>query len=84
MVARWEIGWGHGQKRKSEGIKKYKSVVTELSWGCKVQHRKWTWTTVWELPEGVGKRLGGGGKWGKNWANRNSIINKIYLEKHIS
>ena len=51
---------------KGEGIKKYKLMVIEYSWGCKVQlHREyssqriymqgpWTWTMVWGLPEGVG------------------------------
>ena len=27
---------------KSEGIKKYNLIVTELSWGCKVQHREYS------------------------------------------
>ena len=44
---------------KSEGIKKYKLVVTEQPWGSKVQQREycshdlWTWIRVWGLPEGV-------------------------------
>ena len=33
MMARWEGGQGVGEK--GEGIKKYKSVVTERSWGYK-------------------------------------------------
>ena len=55
MVARWERVWGNGGR--GERIKKYKQVVTEQPWGCKVQYRKWgnqrtythepwTWTMV--------------------------------------
>ena len=40
MVARGEWGWGVGER--GEGIKKYKLAVTELSWGCKVQHREYS------------------------------------------
>ena len=51
---------------KGKGIKKYKLVVTEQSWGCKAQYREQssqrtymhdpqTWTTVWGLPEGMGR-----------------------------
>ena len=36
MVARWE------EREMGEGIKKYKQVVTEQPWGCKVQYRKWS------------------------------------------
>ena len=36
-VARRERRWGR-MGQKGEGIK-YKLVVRELSWGCKVQHR---------------------------------------------
>ena len=57
------MGGGQGDEKIGEGIEKYTLVVTEESWGCKVQHRKqssqrtythdpWTWTTVWGLPEG--------------------------------
>ena len=64
---------------KEEEMKKYKLVVTEQSWGCKVQYRKWssqrtymydpwTWTMVWELPEGVAEGvLSGGRQRGNNW-----------------
>ena len=38
MVARGE-GVG-GLDEKSEGIKKYRLVVTKQSWRCKVQHRE--------------------------------------------
>ena len=59
-----EWGWGEVGK-KDEEVRKYKLVVTEYSWGCKVQHGKyssqtaymydpWTWSMVWRLPEGVG------------------------------
>lgn len=37
MVARWEGRWEMG--KKGEGIKMYQLFVTELSWGCEVQHR---------------------------------------------
>ena len=40
LVARWEAGWGMGEK--GEGIKKYKFVVTEQSQGCKVQLREYS------------------------------------------
>ena len=30
-----------GMSKKGEGIKKYKLVFTEQSWGCKIQHRKY-------------------------------------------
>ena len=29
-----------GMGEKGEGIRKYKLVVTEQSWGCKLQHRE--------------------------------------------
>ena len=56
--------------KKGAGIKKYKLVVREQSWGCKVQHRElsrrrtcmhdpWTWAMLWGLPEGM--RSGGNG-----------------------
>ena len=38
MVARWEGVSGNGSR--GEGIKKYKSVVTEQPWGCKAQYRE--------------------------------------------
>ena len=38
-VARWEGIGGDGEKGK--GIKKYKLVVTEQPWGCKVQYREY-------------------------------------------
>lgn len=38
MVARWEEGWGVGEK--GEWVKKYKLVIEEYSWGCKVQLRE--------------------------------------------
>ena len=58
-------GLGVGEWVRGEGIKKYKQVVTEQPWGCKLQYRKWssqrththdpwTQTMVGELPEGVG------------------------------
>ena len=37
----------------------------------------WTWTMVWELPEGSEGGLGGGGTMGESWDNYNSISNKI-------
>ena len=40
MVARLE--GVRGLDEKGEGIKKYKLVVTKQSWGCKVQHRKFS------------------------------------------
>ena len=51
-------------------------VVTEQSWGCKVQHREyssqktylydpWAWTNVCGSSEGMGEGLGGGSKGGK-------------------
>ena len=39
-VARWQGVGRIGEK--GEGIKKYKLVVTEQSWGCKVQHREYS------------------------------------------
>ena len=39
MVSRWEGCWGPSEK--SEGIKNYKLVVTQLSWECKVYHKKY-------------------------------------------
>ena len=39
MVARWEGGWGLGEK--GEGIKKYKPLVKKQSQGCKVRHREY-------------------------------------------
>ena len=33
---------GGGLDGTSEGIKKYKLVVMEQSWGCKVQHREYS------------------------------------------
>ena len=61
--------------KKGKGTKKYKLVVSEEPWGCKVQHRNWssqrtytpdpwTWTMVWGWPEGVRGEAG----WnGQNW-----------------
>ena len=37
MAARWEVG---KIGEKGEGINKYKLVVTEQSWGCRVEHRE--------------------------------------------
>ena len=39
MVARVGESWG-GAGKKIGDIEKYKSVVPEQSWGCKVQHRE--------------------------------------------
>ena len=69
-----------------EGIKD-KLVVTEQSWGCKVQCRKqnnqgthmqhsWTWTMVWGFPEGV-RGAGRRRAKGENGDNCNRIIDKI-------
>ena len=38
MAATWEEVGRIGEK--AERMKKYKLVVTEWSWGCKVQHRE--------------------------------------------
>ena len=76
--------------KKSKGIKKYKLVVTEMSWVYKVQHRKiiakeqymydpHTQTMVLGLP-GNGGMLHGGGQMRKNWDNYNSINNKIQFK----
>ena len=36
------VGQGKGENGgKDTGIKKYKLVVTEQLWGCKLQYRKW-------------------------------------------
>ena len=40
IVARGEGAWGLGGK--GEGSEKYRLVVTKESWGCKVQHRKYS------------------------------------------
>ena len=40
MVARWDGGGRMSEKVK--GMKKYKLVVTEQSWGYKVQHREYS------------------------------------------
>ena len=61
-----QMGGGLGEGGKGEGIKKYKVVVTEQSRRCEVQRREsssqrtythdpWSRTTVWGLPEGVGR-----------------------------
>ena len=39
-VARWEGGWGMGEK--GEVIKKCKLVVIEQSQGCKVQYKEYS------------------------------------------
>ena len=36
-----QMGGVQGNGLKGEGIKKYRLVVTEQSWGCKVQHREY-------------------------------------------
>ena len=71
------MGQGLGRMGgKGEGIKKYKLVVTEQPWQCKVPHREQSsqrtnihdgWTTVWGMPEGVAGELGGGVKGEKIW-----------------
>ena len=71
---------------KGEKIKKYKLVVTEQLWGCKVQHSKQSSQTH-EHGQWYGDclREWGEAKWrgtkGENWDNSNSIIKKIYLKK---
>ena len=62
-----QIQWGVRRLGgNGEGIKKYELVVTEQSWGSKIQHREqsrqrtymqdpWTWTMLWVLPEGAGE-----------------------------
>ena len=35
-----QMGGDQGDEKIGEGIEKYTLVVTEESWGCKVQHRK--------------------------------------------
>ena len=40
MVARWE--GCQGTSKKGGRTEKYKQVVIEQSWGCEVQHRKWS------------------------------------------
>ena len=40
MVSNWEGSKGLGEKGK--GIKKYTVMVTELSRGCKLQHREYS------------------------------------------
>ena len=87
MVARWGMGGFREMDEKGEGIKKYKLVLREWPWECKVHHREqrsqrpymndmWTWTTTWVLPEGLG-----GAGWGRakkeNWDNCKSINNNI-------
>ena len=37
-----QMGGGAGDGEKGEGIQKHKLVVTEQSWGCKVQHREYS------------------------------------------
>ena len=73
--------------KKGEGTKKYKLVVKEKPWGCKVQYRKWssqrmympdpwTRTMVWDCLRESGGRWVEGAK-GENLDNCNSINNKI-------
>ena len=82
-----------GMKEKSEGIKKYKQVVTEQSQGYKIQHREqscqstymhypWTWSMAWGLPKGVAWQLGRWREGGESWDKCNSISNKIYFIKN--
>ena len=56
MVVRWERAWWNGGR--DEGIKKYKQVVTEWPWECKVQYRKWssqrTYTRLMDMNNGGG------------------------------
>ena len=40
VAARGEGAWG--TEGKGEGIKRCRLVVTEQSWGCKVQHREYS------------------------------------------
>ena len=57
-----------------------------MSWGCKVQYRRWSSQRTICIIHGHEKRggdclrewgvLGGGGQRGKNWDKCNSMINK--------
>ena len=58
MVARWEGNKGYEQK--SEGIKKYKLVVTEKSWGHKIQHRKYISQRIYMQDPWTGRENGVG------------------------
>ena len=66
MVAGWEGVWEDGEK--GEGISKYKQVVTEYSWGCKVQHReqssqRTSYAGPTDVDNGLGIASGSVGGW---------------------
>ena len=37
---RWERGWRNKKKKTGKEIKRYKWIVTEQTWRCRVQHEE--------------------------------------------
>ena len=89
--------WGQGvvgEWVRGEGIKKYKLVVIDQPWGCKVHIGKGVAKELTYMTHGheqgwgdclrVRGVLGGGEQRGINQENCNSVINKINVLKNGS